>query len=187
MSRLKQPLLGIIGTLLIMVISFAFISVFTWPTFAGWVSYAIMCAIPATILIGAVWKGEVPAGVARYRQPLRGALYLALTAALASVVGVVHYFTVGGGVSPPTPMLIQAIIVSVVVAFWLSVMWAGWPFVLIGNLITARLCLLLGIYLVNAVLFRVFFAYNFLRGAAFYRADLDPLGPSTDGTRRSSR
>ena len=99
-----------------------------------------------------------------------------MTAALASVVGVVHYLTFGGGVSPPTPMLIQTVIVSVVVAFWLSVMWAGWPFVLIRNRVTAGLCLLMGIYLVNAVLFRVFFTYDFLRGAAFYRANLDPHG-----------
>ena len=176
MSRLKQPLLGIIGTVLIMVMSFAFISLFAWPTFAGWVSYAMMCAIPATILIGAVWKSEVPAGIARQGQPLSGALYLALTAALASVVGLVHYLTVGGGVSPPTPVLIQTIIVSVVVAFWLSVMWAGWPFVLIRNRVTAGLSLLIGIYAVNAVLFRVFFSYDFLRGAPFYRADLDPHG-----------
>src|SRR5664279_3931165 len=142
MSRLKQPVLGIVATVLIMGISFGFISLFAWPTFAGWVSYAIMCAIPTTIVIGAFWKSEVPVSIARRPQPLSGALYLALAAALASVVALVHYLTVGGGFSLLTPVLIQAIIVSVVVAFWLTIMWGGWPFALIKNRVVAGLSLL---------------------------------------------
>ena len=176
MSRLKQPVLGIVATALIIGISFGFISLFSWPTFAGWVSYAIMCAIPTTIVIGAFWKSEVPVGIARRPQPLSGALYLALAAALASVVALVHYLTVGGGFSPLTPVLIQAIIVSVVVAFWLTIMWGGWPFALIQNRVVAGLTLLAGIYLVNALLFRIFFSYDFLRGSPAYHAGLDPHG-----------
>ncbi|MGB8200727.1 MAG: hypothetical protein WCF33_13695 [Pseudonocardiaceae bacterium] len=33
MPHLKQPVLGIVATILVMVISFGFISLFDWPTF----------------------------------------------------------------------------------------------------------------------------------------------------------
>jgi hypothetical protein len=36
--------------------------------------------------------------------------------------------------------------------------------------------LLVGVYVVNAVLFQVFFDHAFLKGAPFYRPDLDPHG-----------
>jgi hypothetical protein len=176
MPRLKQPLLGVVATALVLVVALAFVSLFSWPTFSGWVSYALMCAIPASIVIGAFWKGEVPAGVARRVQPVRGLLYLVLAAAVGAVVAVVHVLTAGGGVSPPVPMLVQMIIVSVVVTFWLTIMWGGWPFSLIRNRLVAGVALLLGVYLLNAVLFRIFFNYDFLRGAPVYRAGLDPHG-----------
>jgi len=34
MPHLKQPVLGIVATILVMVISFGFISLFDWPTFS---------------------------------------------------------------------------------------------------------------------------------------------------------
>ena len=176
MSRLRQPLLGVVATVLIVVVSLGFISLFSWPTFSGWVAYGLMCAIPTSIVIGAVFGGEVPTGVARHDQPVRGLLQLALTAVVAAVVSAVHFLTVGGGVNPPVPMLVQTIIVSVNVTFWLAVVWGGWPFVLIGNRLVAGGCLLVAVYALNAVLFRIFFNYDFLRGAPVYHADLDPHG-----------
>lgn len=167
---------GVLATILVLVVALLFISLFTWPTFSGWVSYSLMCAIPASIVIGAVWKAQVPRGIARQVQPVQGLLYLGLTAAVAAVVAFAHWYTRGGAISPPVPMAIQTIIVSVVVAFWLAIMFGGWPFVLIANRLVAGLVLLVGIYVVNAVLFQVFFDYGFLKGAPFYRPDLDPHG-----------
>jgi hypothetical protein len=176
MPRLRQPLLGIVATALVVVASLAVISLFSWPTFSGWVAYGMMCAIPVTIVVGVVSRGELPAGVARFGQPVRGLLQLAMTAGVAVVVGAVHFLTIGGGVDPPVPMLVQAIIVSVNVAFWLAVVWGGWPFVLIKNRLVSAGCLLVAVYAVNAALFRFFFDYDFLRGAPVYHADLDPHG-----------
>src|SRR5207244_1629410 len=67
-------------------------------------------------------------------------------------------------------------IVSVVVTFWMSIMWGGWPFVLIPNRSVAGFSLVAGCYVVNYVLFRVLFNYGFLRGSSLYHAELDPKG-----------
>lgn len=176
MPRLKQPVLGIVATFVIIVISLGFISLFDWPTFGGWVSYSLMCTIPMTIVIGVIWASEYPAFAAARRQPLRGGLLLLVAATVGLVVGAVHFFTVGGGVRPPLPMLVQCIIVSVVVTFWMSIMWGGWPFVLIPNRLVAGFSLVAGCYVVNYVLFRVFFDYEFLRGSPVYHTELDPKG-----------
>jgi hypothetical protein len=176
MPHLKQPVLGIVATFLVMVISLGFISLFDWATFGGWVSYSLMCTVPTTIVIGVIWTSEYPAFAAARQQPLRGWLFLLVVAAVGLVVGAVHLFTVGGGVSPPSPMLVQCVIVSVVVTFWMSVMWGGWPFMLIRNRLVAGFSLVIGCYVMNYVLFRIFFDYGFLRGSPLYHTELDPKG-----------
>lgn len=173
---LGQPALGTAATLLVIAVSLGFISLFDWPTFAGWVSFLLMCTIPMTLVIAMTWQGAHPAFAARRRQPVRGAVFLLLAAAVGSLVGVVHFFTVGGGFGPPLPMLVQCIITSVVVAFFMCIVWGGWPFTLIGNRIVAGLCLVAGCYVVNYLLFRIFFEYSFLRGSPLYHDELDPHG-----------
>jgi hypothetical protein len=98
------------------------------------------------------------------------------TVAIAVMVAVVHAATLGGGISPPVPMLAQAIITSVLITFWLVIVWGGWPFTLIRNRTAAAVVLLISAYIVNAVQFHVFFDYGFLRGSPIYRAGLDPQG-----------
>jgi len=176
MDRLRQPALGILATLLVMVISLGFVSLFDWPTFSGWVAVLLMCTIPTTIVIGVVWGSDYPAFFTSRRQPLRGAMLVLIAMAVGVVVAAVHFFTVGGGISPPMPMLVQCIIVSVVITFWMTIMWGGWPFVLIPNKLIASLTVLAGCYAVNYFLFRIFFSYNFMRDAPIYRPELDPNG-----------
>jgi hypothetical protein len=172
----KQPWLGIAATVLVIVLALLFIAPMSWATFGGWVSFAMMCAIPFAIVVGAYWHGEHPASIARLKQPVRGLAYLALTAVVAAVVALVLWTTIGGSVGPPLPMLAQATILSVVVSFWLTIMWGGWPFSLIRNKLVSGIALLVGGYVVAAVLFEVFFDYGWLKGAPVYRAALDPAG-----------
>ena len=175
-SRLRQPLLGVVATAVVIALSLLFVSLFSWPTFGGWVSFALMCAIPVTIVIGAFWHGRLPTAIASRPQPLRGLLWLGFTGAVAFVVGAVHLSTIGGGVTPPVPMVIQAIITSVVATFFLAIVWGGWPWSLMGNRLVGGLGLLVTAYVVNAVLFHVLFDYGFARGAPFYAPALDPGG-----------
>jgi hypothetical protein len=176
MSVRTQPWLGITATALVIVVALAFIAPLSWATFGGWVAFAMMCAIPFAIVVGVHWHGEHPPALARLRQPARGLAYLALTVVVAAVVAVGLWATIGGAVSPPVPMLAQATILSVVVAFWMAIMWGGWPFSLIRNRLVSGLALLVAIYVLAAVLFEVLFDYAWLRGAPVYVASLDPGG-----------
>jgi hypothetical protein len=58
MTRPRQPTLGILATLLIMIFSLAFISLFKWVDFSGWVSFLLICSIPATVVIGVTWEAD---------------------------------------------------------------------------------------------------------------------------------
>jgi hypothetical protein len=93
------------------------------------------------------------------------------------VVAVAHWSGVGGSMSPPTPMLTQCLIASVVIMFWMAIMWGGWPFTaLIKNPIAAGLAVLVACYVINYIFFRVFFNYDFMKGAPVYVAAQDPQG-----------
>jgi hypothetical protein len=176
MTVSKQPWLGVTATGLVIVLALLFIAPLSWPTFGGWVSFAMMCAIPFAIVVGAFWHGEHPSALAGLRQPVRGLAYLAVTAVVAAVVATVLWVGIGGSVGPPVPMLAQATILSVVVTFFLAIVWGGWPFSLIRNRLVAGLALLVGSYVVAAVLFEVLFDYAWLKGAPVYVASLDPGG-----------
>jgi hypothetical protein len=173
---LKQPMLGIAATAIIMALSLAFISLFDFPTFAGWVSYALMSIIPMEIVVGITWSAKQPAFAAAQPQPLRGLLLVIVTALVGAVAGAAYFTLVGGSVGPPTPMLMHATIVVVVVTFWFAVMWGGWPFNLLRSPIAAGLSMLVACYVVNYILFRLFFDYAFMQDAPVYVATLDPGG-----------
>src|SRR5437667_12198589 len=83
---MKQPVLGIIATIIVMAVSLAFISFFDFPTFAGWVSYGLMCLIPMQIVVGVTWGTNQPSFAAKQRQPLKGALLLLTTAVVGAIV-----------------------------------------------------------------------------------------------------
>jgi hypothetical protein len=74
-------------------------------------------------------------------------------------------------------MLMHCTIVSVVITFWLSIIWGGWPFTAwIKEPVAAGLVLLVSCYLINYLLFRIFFNYAFMQGAPVYEPSLDPRG-----------
>jgi hypothetical protein len=99
------------------------------------------------------------------------------TLAVGVIVTAVTHATIGGRISPPTPMLAMCAIVSVVITFWAAIMWGGWPFTtLVKNPIAAGLTMLVACYLINYALFRLFFDYGFMQGAPVYVAAQDPHG-----------
>jgi hypothetical protein len=177
LSGLKQPILGICATLLIIAISLGFISLYDYPRFTGWVSIFLICIIPFEIVMGVIWGMKQPAFIAERSQPVRGLLFCLLALATGAVVTLAVWTLIGGSVSPPTPMLTQCLIASVVVMFWMAIMLGGWPFTaLIKNPIVAGYTLLVACYVVNYILFRIFFNYDFLKGAPVYVPAQDPHG-----------
>jgi hypothetical protein len=176
MSGLKQPLLGIVATALVMAVALGFISLFSFSVFTGWVSYFLLCTIPMQVIAVVTW-GSSPGFVAGRRQPMKGLVLTLTTVIVGVVVTAVTHAVIGGGISPPTPMLAMCAIVSVVITFWAAIMWGGWPFTaLIKSPIGSGLTMLVASYVVNYLLFRIFFDYGFMQGAPVYVAAQDPHG-----------
>ena len=173
---MKQPVLGIVATALIVAIALGFVSLFSFSFFTGWVSFFLLCTIPMQIVIAVTWRSD-PAFAAQRTQPVKGLLLLLTTLVVGVIVAAVAHATIGGAVSPPTPMLAMCSIVSVVITFWGAIMWGGWPFTaMIKHQVAAGLTLLVSCYIVNYLLFRVFFDYGFMQGAPVYVAAQDPHG-----------
>jgi len=174
---MKQPALGIVASVLVMAISLGFVSIFAFPTFAGWVAYLLICFIPMEIVVGITWGCQNPGFAARRKQPMKGILLALLTLAVGAIVAAVHHRTVGGAISPPVPMLAMCMIISVLTTFWMAIMWGGWPFTkLFKNPVAAGLVMLVAAYAINFAIFRIFFNYSFMGQIPPNLAALDPHG-----------
>jgi hypothetical protein len=174
---MKQPGLGIVATILVMAIALGFVSLFSFPTFAGWVAYFLLCVIPIQIVMAVTWGTEQPRAAARAPQPMRGLLQTLFALAVGLVVSTLALRLVGAGVTPPAPILAHWVIVSVPVTFWAAIMFGGWPFTkIIRSPLLAGLTMLVACYVVNGILFRIFFNYEFMQGAPVYVASIDPHG-----------
>jgi len=173
---MKQPALGIVATALIIAVSFGFISLFDFSTLGSWVIFVMAAIIPMEIVIGVAW-GANPSFAAARPQPLKGILLVLVNIVVGVIVGAICHAVVGGSISPPVPILVLFGIVSVVVTFWLAIMFGGWPFnSLIKSPVGAGLVMLAAVYIINYLLFRLFFDFSFMAGAPWYRASLDPHG-----------
>jgi hypothetical protein len=173
----KQPALGLAASALVIAISLGFVSLFQAPKFLGSVSYCLICIIPMEIVVGITWGCKQPGFAASRRQPLKGILLVLLTLVVGAIVVGAYFTLVGQSVRPLPPMLIMCTIVSVIITFWAAIMWGGWPFTtLIKNRVAAGLAMLVVCYVVNYLLFRLFFNYEFMKGAPVYVPSLDPHG-----------
>jgi hypothetical protein len=177
MAETKQPAAGIIASVIIMAISLAFISLFELSTFTGWVAYCIECLIPMQIVIGITWATKHPHFAGSQSQPMKGILLGLITLVAGVITGALFFYTVNGGINPPTPFLMMFIIIVVLTTFAGSIMWGGWPFMqMIKSPVAAGLAMLATCYLVAYIIFRVCFNYAFMQGAPVYVAALDPHG-----------
>src|SRR5690349_10823413 len=173
---MKQPALGIVATVLIMAVSLGVISLFEFSTFSSWVIFVMASIIPMEVVMGVTW-GANPGFASSFSQPMKGVLLIAVNVAIGVVAGAICYAFVGGSIAPPIPILVLFGIVSVVVTFWMAIMFGGWPFTsMIKSPVGAGLAMLAAVYIVNYLLFRLFFDFSFMAGAPWYRANLDPHG-----------
>ena len=174
---LKQPALGVAATVLVMAIALTFVSLFSFPTFAGWVAYFLLCVIPLQIVMAVTWGSARPAAAAKAPQPLRGLLLTLFALVIGAAIAALALLLVGASVKPPAPILAHWVIVAVPVTFWAAIMWGGWPFTkMIKSPLIAGLVMLVACYVVNGLLFRIFFNYEFMQGAPIYVPSIDPHG-----------
>jgi len=164
-----QPLLGVSASALAIVVSLAYIALFDFATFVGWVSFFMLCLIPAQIVI--VVLSPNPPFAARLGQPARGAALLLATIAAAVVTAPLVLNVVGEGVRPPGPIPSQFAVIVVPTTFFLAIMFGGWPFTALTKKPgTAAIAVLAASYVLTYVLFRIFFDYGFMQGAPVYLA-----------------
>jgi len=165
-----------VSTILIIALSFGFISLFDFSTLGSWVIFVMAAIIPMEIVIGVTW-GANPGFVSSRPQPLKGILLVLVNIAVGLIVGGICHAVVGGAIAPPVPILVLFGIVSVVVTFWLAIMFGGWPFnSLIKSPVGAGVAMLAACYILNYLLFRLFFDFSFMAGAPWYKASIDPHG-----------
>jgi hypothetical protein len=177
MLNLKQPLAGIAASALVIAVSLGFISLFDAPKFMGWVSFCLISVIPMEIVVGVAWGCKKPEFAASRRQPLKGFLLILLTLLVGAVGGAATRAAAGGNVNPPVPMLLACSIAMVVMTFTATIMFGGWPFSsFIKDPVAAGLSMLAACYVINYLLFRLFFDYAFMQGAPVYVGSLDPHG-----------
>jgi hypothetical protein len=176
-AGLKQPLLGLMATVIVFFIAFALINMFNTEMFLSWACFLALTIIPIQIIVGLVWQSNYPPPAAKLEQPLKGIYLMLISAMVAAIVAAWSLKTVGGYIVPPTPFLIFFLIMMVIMTFWSVVVWQCWPasaisghpaFVGFGTQIVA--------VVVAWILFKVFFDFGFAKGAPFYSASLDPGG-----------
>jgi len=174
---IKQPLLGVLATIIVFFIAFAVINMFTTQTFISWACCLALCIIPIQIIVGLAWQSNYPPPAAKLEQPLKGLYLMFFSAVVAAIVAAWSIKTVGGYALPPTPFVIFFLIMMVIMTFWMVVVWQCWPAVGIskhpafagfGTQIIA--------VIVAWILFKLCFDFGFMKGAPFYSAALDPGG-----------
>ena len=162
---MKQPWLGLVASAIAIVVALAFISLFDFPTFAGPVSFYMLCTIPFQVMAVVVW-GANPSFVGKLSQPAKGLVLLIVTLAVGAVIDPLALRVVGEGINPPGPIPSHFAVIVVPTTFFLAIVWGSWPFNLFGNdPKLVGVLLLAGAYVLTWVIFRVFFNYDFMQGA----------------------
>lgn len=166
---MRQPLLGIVATAMIVALSLAYVAPFDFPTFAGPVAFFMLCLIPAQIVL--VVLAPNPPFAARLSQPRKGIVLILATVATAIVAAPVALQLTGEGISPPGPIPSHFAVIVVPTTFFLAIMFGGWPFAAVtrNRGVVAALALVAS-YALTYGLFRLFFNYDFLQGAPVYLA-----------------
>lgn len=177
-SGLQQPLRGIVATVGIIILATLFISLFQESTFGGWVSFLLMCCVPALIVCGLVWGGSYPNAVSSLSPAGKGALLSLISLAAGLLLAAVILLFVAGKAVPPGPQHNIFIISYIVAMFWVVAVFQCEP---LAGLLKHPLALGVGILtLCFALAYGVYFftmSFEFLSQAPFYQAHMDGQGP----------
>jgi hypothetical protein len=160
----SQPVLGLVASALVIAVSLAYLALFDFGTFVGWVAFFMLCLIPAQIVT--VVLAPNPPYAKHLHQPARGAVLLLATIVAAIIVTPIALRIAGEGVTPPGPIPSHFVVIVVPTTFFLAIIFGGWPFTKMsrnGGVISA--CVLVASYVITYAIFRVFFNYDFLQEA----------------------
>jgi len=173
----RQPHLGIVATLLVVVVALGAALALSSSFEAGAATVFMVAMVPTQIVTSLHWRGEVPAAFGRLPQPLRGLAFTGLGVAVATVVALAAVLVFGGGRFEATPFVIMALVITVPITLMQVILFEGWPFsALTGSRALQGVAILIATYGITYVVDRVFFDFAFVAGAPFYHPDLDPHG-----------
>lgn len=174
----RQPVVGIIASILVVAVSVWVSLAFQTNFFLSWVNLFMVSMVPVQIVISLVWQCKQPESIGRLHQPIKGIAFLILTVAVGVVVAVLSNRTIGGGLTPPTPFVNMFVILSVLVTIGLVIPLQCWPFsaILGKRPVMMGFALLVSAYAITWLLFTTLFDFGFLNQAPFYRESLDPHG-----------
>lgn len=170
---------GLLGLILVLAISTALIAGFTTATstdfFLNWVGTFFLCGTPFQIMLAVVWGHQIPKSFGKMSQPLKGLALTGMFALAATVVLTILFFTAGQG--QMTPIFIHLCIQSVGVSLLVMIVFGCWPVnKLTNNTVLLGLGTLIYCYILNFILFKIFYDYSFFQGAPFYNEALNPGG-----------
>jgi len=167
---MRQPLLGVVASAVVIAIALGFIALFDFPSFAGSVSFFMLGLIPMQIVMVVLW-GANPPFAGALKQPIKGIVLTLVAVVAAIVVMPIALSLVGEGIRPPGPIPSHYVVVVVPTTFYLAIMFGGWPFTsVLKNPLFAGVALLIAAYAITYAVFRVFFNYDFMQGAPVYLA-----------------
>lgn len=161
---MAQPLLGVVSTAIIVVLSLVYLALFDFGTFVGPVAFFMLCLIPAQVVL--VVLAPNAGFAARLSQPVKGLALVLATVAVAIVAAPIALQLAGEGISPPGPIPSHYAVIVVPTTFFLAIMFGGWPFPALtrSSVVVATLALVAS-YALTYGIFRAFFNYDFLQGA----------------------
>lgn len=177
-SKLTHPTLGILTTILVVAVALLINGLIAPQALMSWVGLFLVAMVTPQIILSLALQGQHPASLAKLPQPWRGLSFCLLTVVVGVVIALITNATVGGGITPPTPFANMYLILGVTVTLALVVPFQCWPFSAIfpKNPVAMGGAILVAAYAIAAILYYTLFNFAFLKGAPFYRADLDPHG-----------
>lgn len=174
----KQPLLGGISLIFIIIMCLLIISSFSPEIFASWVSFLFMCCVPVQIICGLVWRCQYPKNIACLRQPHKGLAYLAISIFGGLSLAAIIIFSVAQGAIPPGPQHNIFIILFITNMFWLVGVFQCQPFIIFfKNMFLVALMMLVSAFVITYILFFFVINFEFIANAPIYLSQLDGGGP----------
>ncbi len=175
-ANIRQPLLGIIATVVAVGGSMLFVIMVDPLMMGTWLTLIVTALVPLQFLVAVTWRQQWPAPIAGLPQPARGLAFTVLFALFGALVSWLVVILIGGGITPPNPVPITFVIYAVQIAIWVIIGFGGWPASLIKSPSWRSLATLGMIYAITFVLFRVLFNFSHIEHAPFYVPALDPHG-----------
>jgi hypothetical protein len=175
---LQQPLLGIFSTLSVITIAMVLISLFSESNFSSWVSFLLMCCVPALIVCGLVWGGNYPKALANKSPAGKGLLLTLISTATGALIAAIILLLVADKAVPPGPQHNIFIISFIVAMFWVVAVLQCEPLASVfKHPLALGAAIITLCFLLAYAVFHYVMNFEFLSQAPFYQAHMDGQGP----------